>query len=61
IEDALIRSAQVDADQISVEVQGSVAILKGRVRSWAERREAVRAAWSAPGITWVENKIMIET
>ncbi len=61
IEDALVRSAQVDASKISVEVQGSVAILKGNVRAWVERREAVRAAWSAPGITWVENQITIET
>ena len=61
IEDALVRSAQVDASKISVEVQGSVAILRGRVRAWVERREAVRAAWSAPGITWVENQIAIET
>src|SRR5438876_10501941 len=61
IEDALVRSAKVDASKISVEVQGSAAILKGRVRAWVERREAVRAAWSAPGITWVENQITIET
>ena len=59
IEDALVRSAEVDANNISVEVQGSKAILKGRVRSWAERQEAERAAWLAPGITSIENQITI--
>jgi osmotically-inducible protein OsmY len=59
IEDALVRSAEVDANNITVEVQGSKAILKGRVRSWAERQEAERAAWLAPGITSVENQITI--
>jgi osmotically-inducible protein OsmY len=59
IEDALVRSAEVDANNITVEVQGGKAILKGRVRSWAERQEAERAAWLAPGITAVENQISI--
>jgi osmotically-inducible protein OsmY len=59
IERALMRSAEVDAKSITVEVQGSKAILKGKVRSWAEKREAEQAAWLAPGITSVENKIEI--
>jgi osmotically-inducible protein OsmY len=59
IEDALVRSAQVDANGITVEVQGSKAILKGKVRSWAERQEAERTAWLAPGITAVDNQITL--
>ncbi len=57
IEDALVRSAEVDANNITVEVQGSKAILKGKVRSWAERQEAERTAWLAPGISTVDNRI----
>jgi osmotically-inducible protein OsmY len=59
IEDALVRSAEVDANAITVQVQGSKAILKGKVRSWAEKREAERAAWLAPGITSVDNQISV--
>ena len=60
IEDALIRNAQLDAKNISVEVQGSKAILRGAVRAWIEKEEAGRVAWSAPGITEVDNRITLE-
>jgi len=59
IQDALVRNAQLDAAGITVEVEGSKAILRGKVRSWAERQEAERVAWLAPGITSVDNKITI--
>jgi osmotically-inducible protein OsmY len=59
IEQALIRNAMMDAQRITVEVQGSKVILKGTVRLWAERAEAERVAWSAPGVTSVENRITV--
>ncbi len=60
IEDALVRSAETDAQRIQVEVLGDKVILRGSVRSWAERQEAERIAWSAPGVAAVENHIIIK-
>jgi len=59
IEEALLRTAKSDADRISVEVDGSKVILNGTVRSWAEKEEAARQAWAAPGVTAVDNRIRI--
>jgi osmotically-inducible protein OsmY len=60
IEEALRRAAEVDASRIAVEANGSEIILRGTVRSWAEREQAERAAWSAQGVSKVDNRIMID-
>jgi osmotically-inducible protein OsmY len=59
IQEAFKRNATVDANRITVETDGSEVILKGSVRSWIEREEAERVAWSAPGVTMVEDRIVV--
>ena len=59
IEAALKRSAEVDANHIKVETDGDKVILRGTVRSWAEREEAERAAWRSPGVRFVDNRIAV--
>lgn len=59
IEEALRRSAEVDARRVLVRTYDGVVELRGNVRSWAEREEAAEAAWAAPGVTQVENRIVV--
>lgn len=59
IEAALRRSAETDARRIAVEAEGGKVTLRGTVRSWSERADAERAAWSAPGVTEVEDLIEV--
>ncbi|MBX4859307.1 BON domain-containing protein [Rhizobium sophorae] len=59
IEEALKRSAEVDAGGISVKVQDDKVVLEGSVRAWHERGVAERTAWSVPGVATVENHIRI--
>ena len=56
---ALVRNVQIDAKRMTVDVVDDRVILGGTVRSWAERREADQAAWSAPGVTDVVNNIVV--
>ncbi len=57
---AFRRHAIIDSKAINVSVIGSKVVLSGKVRSFAERDEASRAAWAAPGVTAVENNLRLE-
>jgi osmotically-inducible protein OsmY len=59
IEAAFKRSAEIDARRINVNAADGKVILSGNVHSWAERQEAARAAWAAPGVTQVEDHLAI--
>jgi osmotically-inducible protein OsmY len=56
---AFRRSAQLDADTISIEEHDGEITLRGNVQSWAEREQAYTTAWSAPGVTQVSNEITV--
>ncbi len=60
IKSAFKRSAVVDANQIHVETTGSNVELSGNVRNLAEREEAERAAWAAPGVFSVDNQLTVK-
>jgi osmotically-inducible protein OsmY len=59
IEAALKRLAEIDANRIHVDTEDGKVVLTGTVRSWFEREEAERAAWAAPGVRAVEDRIAI--
>jgi osmotically-inducible protein OsmY len=59
IEQALQRSAALDAQKINVETHDHMVILRGKVRTLEEREEAERAAWAAPGVTTVDNHLLV--
>ena len=60
IAQALYRNAALDAKHIEVTVTGSVAHLRGTATSWLQRDAAERAAYDAPGITVVDNHIVVD-
>ena len=60
ITQALHRNATLDAKRINVTVTGSVAHLTGAATSWQQRDAAERAAYDAPGITLVDNQIIVD-
>jgi osmotically-inducible protein OsmY len=61
INKAIIRNAELDAKAIHVSVVDNKATLSGTVRSWAEKRQAERAAWSSPHVTDVDNRIVVRS
>ena len=59
IRKALERSANLEANNIVIDTAGSKVILRGSARSWTERKEVERAAASAPGVTEVDDQLVI--
>lgn len=59
IRSAMQRSAELDTRKIDVTIDDGTVTLKGTVRSWAEREDAERAAWSAPGVRSVKDELQL--
>lgn len=59
IKRALERSAEIEADRINILTDGGRIVLKGKVRSWAERKEVERAVWATPGVVDVKDELII--
>jgi osmotically-inducible protein OsmY len=59
IESALARSAKLDSEALTVETSNGTVTVKGKVKSWAEHDEAIDAAWAAPGVRDVHDRILI--
>lgn len=59
IKRALERRADLEADEIEVETKDNTVVLRGKVKTWSERAEVQRAAWSAPGVTSVVNNLIV--
>jgi osmotically-inducible protein OsmY len=59
IEEAFRRDAELEAKAITVSVTNGTVKLEGRVKAWAERKAAERAAWSAPGVKLVDDRITV--
>ena len=59
VQNALRRAAELNARRIEIDVVGGKVILRGNVHSWTEREQAERAAWSAPGVSQVEDDLTV--
>jgi osmotically-inducible protein OsmY len=55
----MVRSATVDADHVHVATNGTEVVLTGQVRSWLERSQAEKVAWSSPHVEHVDNRIVV--
>jgi osmotically-inducible protein OsmY len=60
IESALERNARIDGHRLHVKTTGGTVRIKGSVSSWAEHDQAIAAAWAAPGVRHVEDRIDVE-
>jgi osmotically-inducible protein OsmY len=60
IKETLRRGAELDADRITIDVEGNKVILRGTVRSYVERKDAERAARNVPGVMEVENRLTVD-
>ena len=60
IEAALARNVELDAKAINVSARDDTVTLTGTVRSWAERNNATRAAWNAPGVRFVKDQLKVK-
>jgi osmotically-inducible protein OsmY len=59
IKKAMERNAKLDADNVSVDSSNGTVTLDGTVSSWADHDEAIAAAWAAPGVTDVKDRILV--
>jgi osmotically-inducible protein OsmY len=60
IEDALKRNAQVEANDIHIDIHDGAVTLKGKVQSWHERELLESAVWTVPGVKSIRDCVTVE-